>query len=277
MLRAIAILVSLFAALVATDAVAAPRVARAAVVTPGGSPELGPDEGHVLLVLDAYEALDHVRFTPAGEYGAAFAVEDAEAGISAFLLRLPAGDYCLASFHTGNLRWKRKDKSKPGLCFGVTAAALNFPGQLFMRYAPGGGIAGWQADLGQLLARMSHDYPQVLAAHSKLKLTGRGDQRMPSLTTRDFAAAAFAAGDAVLGADLLQRAADAGDASAMLDLGLRFLSGEGLREDSRKGLAWLDRADRAGAPRAAEFGCSAARILDPPDPALESRFCLKEP
>ena len=265
------------AVLLAAPASGSARVEDAVVVAPGGGAELAADEGHVLLVLDILDQLDHLRFTPYNSRFAAFTIEDVTPGFSTFLLRLPAGSYCLANFRSGKLRWSRKDKSKPGLCFAVVAGALNYPGNFYVRAANGQGLSGWSFQVGQFLARMARDYPQVLAEHTRLRVTGTSDGEGPRYGTREIAGAAFQAGDSELGARLLVGAAEEGDSNAMLELGVRFLDGEGLRQNTTKALAWLARAAQAGDARAARIGCDIEGTLDPPDADAARTLCTSVP
>ena len=134
-------------------------------LTTNASGELGASEGHLALVFDSLNTISNVRFTARGEYAVKFALPDVPVGIHLFVLRLPAGSYCLSSLRAGKVRYNHRSDSE-GTCMKLGAGELVYPGHFAPR-ADGerDGIMHIELKPAEFLQRMAQEFPTVLAVH----------------------------------------------------------------------------------------------------------------
>lgn len=138
-------------------------------VAQGTTPKLVPNEGLVAVIVDTNVPLVSLVFTH--EDGArGFTVDNCERGVSAHLVRAPAGRYALTDFRTvtGALDAASDDAR---LCLQVEAGKTNYPGHfLFRDPDKGQGLRsqvewGWRPNEGDLSARMKAGWPGLAAQY----------------------------------------------------------------------------------------------------------------
>lgn len=241
-----------------------------AVVLPAGADAaLSPGEAHVYFVFDTLDLLKNIRFTPPGKKLASFAIDRLEPGVHAYMLRMRAGQYCLANFHSygsptqGILRWSQKDKSQSNrLCFEAADGALNYAGTFAVRGAQQGGVVTIAFQPVPFLVHVSRDYAAILSAHARIRSSIAVGERSQTIGPTQFAQIAFEMGERELGTAILERAAAANDTETMIALGARYLEGRHLEANLDRGLDWWKRAAETGDDRAVKLLCDVGQQLE---------------
>ena len=232
--------------------------------------ELGADEGHFAIVFDSLNKIENARFTGRGSFSVKFALDEVPEGISLFVMRLPAGTYCLDNFRAGKVRYKRQDKNNQ-FCGSVRAGGLTYTGHYAPRAGMGStGLLHIQQRPAEFLARMAREQPAILAAHEELSDGSDAAEPRRAANMRAYGYAAFEVPDPALGLRYLERAAAMGSADALMDLGYRHSQGEGLRPDRHKAVEYYERAGAAGNGSGARSACYEL-LQSPSDEADEKR------
>ena len=106
---------------------------------------LGSDEGGVLLMVHSKIKEGQFNLKAAGLGGTTFTMAPYPAGVQFRMLKLPAGDYEIASITLKNGLFDNRLFTTSGVTFTVKAGVMNYPGDLFLAHAPLG--PGFMADL----------------------------------------------------------------------------------------------------------------------------------
>jgi TPR repeat protein len=235
------------------------------------APDLGPGEGHLVLVFDSLNEIRSLRLTTRMSVDTALAVDRIPLGVTAQTFRVPAGDYCIDSLRTGRVIYQRRDGDR-ALCFEVVAGTLTYPGHI----APRGtserdAVVNVSVKAPEFLRRMRVEQPRLLDAHQDLR-TGRGTR---AAAWAEFAHGAFDAGEPALGARLLEQAVAEGDTTAKMELAFRAVLGDGVPEDKRRARLLYEEVAVGGNLLAARHACMAN--IDgwdgAPDPRRAQRYC----
>ncbi|MBZ0221539.1 MAG: prolyl oligopeptidase family serine peptidase [Dokdonella sp.] len=161
----------------------APTSASTARVRPGAMPELGPDEGLLLVAVDTNLPLNSVRLAPPGRTIGSLMQNNLPAGVHMDLQVVPAGKWQWQRLRAfDRLYWDISDDTDYG--FEVRAGTLNYPGHLLFRNQLLSADAGVFNHGLQAIDWMAKEHPAILAKFG-MEWIGRYTDPFPAFLDRE--------------------------------------------------------------------------------------------